>query len=74
MRADSLRPHSDVRVHMIPGYNVYSAVAQGPMHRATTSGTVREPAAGMKPASRPVKMAKMSKCGPPKKSKEVYEL
>ena len=73
MRADSLRPHSDVRVHMIPGYNVYSAVAQGPLHRATTS-TVREPSIGLKPVSRPVKVAKMSKCGPPKKSKEVYEL
>ena len=72
VRADSLRPASDVRVHIIPGYNVYSAVAQSAPHR---SGAASSRDTNAKPMSRPVKVTKMSKASSSKKStKEVYEL
>ncbi len=80
VRADSLRPPSDVRVHIIPGYNVYSAVAQGPHSRAASNGAGihhghHRDGASSKPMTRPV-TTKMSKgsSGKSKSSKEVYEL
>jgi len=70
-----VRPPSDVRVHIIPGYNVYSAVAQGSSghHRSASNTTHNEPTA--KPIARP-KGTKMSKGSSSKhqSSKEVYEL
>ena len=80
-----MRPPSDVRVHIIPGYNVYSAVAQGPHRSAAANGASssgghhhgREGQMSSKPMSRPVAskmMSKGSSSSKTKSSKEVYEL
>ena len=70
-----MRPPSDVRVHIIPGYNVYSAVAQGSSGRSASNTTHNHNEPTAKPIARP-KGAKMSKSSSSKhqSSKEVYEL
>jgi len=72
VRADSLRPASDVRVHIIPGYNVYSAVTTT-QHRATSSN---HHAAHLQQhhMNQRAKTTKMSSATSKKPTKEVYEL